>query len=172
MSFRIIENSTAKGFAALAKRLQAGEFYVKVGVPDAPAVDEHGTASHEVTLSDTATWLEFGTQRSVAGADGKSSFVEQTPERPIFRNGIKNNIGELQRLGKVSLVLIAQGQATISQQLGLMGALAAGRIKQEFGSSELAPNVPSTIVKKGSSKPGIDTAQTKNAVTWEVIGRD
>jgi hypothetical protein len=158
MSLRIIENTTAKGLEALAARLKAGEFYVKVGVPDDPAVNEAGEPSKEVTLGDTAKWLEFGTDKA--------------PERPIFRNGIKNNIGELQRLGKVSLILIAQGQATISHQLGLMGALAAGRIKQEFGSSELAPNTQATKDRKGSSKPGIDTAQTKNSVTWEVIGHD
>jgi hypothetical protein len=158
MSLRIIENSTAKGFKALADRLKAGEFYVKVGVPDDPAVNEAGEASHEVTLGDTARWLEFGTPTA--------------PERPIFRNGIRNSIGELQRLGKVNLLLISQGQMTVDRVLGLMGALAAGRIKQEFGSSELAPNAPSTIERKGSSRPGIDTAQTKNSVTWEVIGHD
>ena len=158
MSLRIIENSTAKGLEVLAKRLAAGEFYVKVGVPDDPVVNEDGVASKEVTVGDTAKWLEFGTKTA--------------PERPIFRNGIKHNLEDLQRLGKVSLVIIAQGQATINHQLGLMGALAAGRIKQEFGSSDLAPNAQSTKDRKGSSKPGIDTAQTKNAVTWEVVGRD
>jgi hypothetical protein len=158
MSLRILENSTAKGLEALAKRLAAGEFYVKVGVPDDPAVNEDGVASKEVTVGDTAKWLEFGTKTA--------------PERPIFRNGIRKNVGELQRLGKVNLLLIAQGQVTISHALGLMGAFAAGKIKQEFGASDLPPNAPSTIERKGSSKPGIDTAQTKNAVTWEVMSHD
>jgi len=156
MSLRIIENTTAKGLEALAKRLAAGEFYVKVGVPDSPAKNTDGTENHEVTVSDTMTWLEFGTPTQ--------------EERPIFRNGIRKNIKELQRLGRVNLMLIAQGQMTIDRALGLMGATAAGRIKQEFGSSDLAPNKQSTIDRKGSSKPGIDTAQTKNSVTWEVIG--
>lgn len=158
MSLRIIENTTERGLKALADRLKAGEFYVKVGVPDSPAMNEDGSENREVTVSDTMTWLEFGTKFA--------------PERPIFRNGIRKNIGELQRLGKVNLLLIAQGQVTISYALGLMGALAAGRIKQEFGSSDLAPNRQSTIDRKGSSRPGIDTAQTKNSVTWEVIGYD
>lgn len=158
MSLRIIENTTAKGLKALADRLKAGEFYVKVGVPDSPAMNTDGTENHEVTVSDTMTWLEFGTPTQ--------------PERPIFRNGVKKNVGELQRLGKVNLLLISQGQMTIDRALGLMGSLAAGRIKQEFGSSDLPPNAQSTIDRKGSSKPGIDTAQTKNSVTWEVIGHD
>ena len=156
MSLRIIENTTEKGLKALAARLKAGEFYVKVGVPDDPAVNEAGEPSKEVTLGDTARWLEFGT--------------DTAPERPIFRNGIRKNIKEFQRLGRVNLMLIAQGQMTTDRALGLIGATAAGRIKQEFGSSDLAPNKQSTIDRKGSSKPGIDTAQTKNSVTWEVIG--
>lgn len=157
MSIRILENSTANGLATLASRIKAGEFYVKVGVPDSPAVDEDGHASGKVTVGDVAQWLEFGTATA--------------PERPVFRNGIRNNVPEFQRLNKVNLMMLSEGKITIDRALGQLGAVAAGKIKKEFGSAALAPNRPSTIARKGSSKPGIDTGQLRQSVTFEVIGR-
>lgn len=48
---------------------------------------------------------------------------------------------------------------------GMIGATAAQAM---FGSGELAPNAPSTIAKKGSSAPLIDTGALRAAVTYVV----
>jgi hypothetical protein len=48
--------------------------------------------------------------------------------------------------------------------------MGASRVKVKILDGDFEPNAPSTIAKKGSSHPLIDTGQEKNSVTWEVIG--
>ena len=44
------------------------------------------------------------------------------------------------------------------------GTIAANAAKRKFGSAELAPNAPSTIARKGSDKPLIDTGSLRRSI--------
>lgn len=57
------------------------------------------------------------------------------------------------------------GAEAAYNRAGMIGASAAQAM---FGSSALAPNAPSTIARKGSSAPLIDTGALRAAVTYVV----
>lgn len=150
MSFRIVKDTVKQGLDALKHRLvQANGRQVKVGVPEGKA------GNTESSLADVAKWNEFGT--------------EDIPERPAFRNGIAKAKTKILALNKRNLLLIAKDEMSVEQALDMLGALATGEIKREFVSGEFAPNAPSTIAKKGSSRPLIDSGQLRQSITWEVV---
>lgn len=62
---------------------------------------------------------------------------------------------------------IAAG-VTPDQTLEQIGAIAAGATQQYITDLKEPPNAPSTIEKKGSSNPLIDTGSMRASVTWKV----
>lgn len=148
MSARVVRDSRGRGLEALARRIGKGRDAVLVGVP-AGKVEPDGKSSAEV-----AAWLEFGTSTS--------------PERPFLRVGIRSNLDAFRRLGRIDLVGIAEGTMTMDAALGRLGQLAAGKVKAGFTTGEWAPNAPSTIARKGSDRPGIDTGSYRQSITYQV----
>jgi hypothetical protein len=151
------ENTLTPGLEALKKRLAAGEHLVKVGLPSGPKMESDGTASTK-SLEEVALINEFGSQ------DG------HVPERPAWRLGLAHGQEDFNRLNRANLKLVADGKKTLAQALGELGAMGAGRVKTEIDVGDFEPNAPSTIAKKKSSHPLIETTQEKNSVTWEVMG--
>ena len=150
-------NTLTPALADLKKRLASGEHMVKVGLPDDPALDSDGKFSGQ-TLGEVALINEFGSQ------DG------HVPERPAWRMGLAHGQKDFNRLNAVNLKLVAEGKKTHRQALEELGLMGASRVKVKILDGDFEPNAPSTIAKKGSSHPLIDTGQEKNSVTWEVIG--
>jgi hypothetical protein len=150
------EDTLTPSLEKLQERLSAGEHLVKVGLPDDPALTTDGKFSGK-TLGETARINEFGSEDGVI------------PERPAWRMGLAHGQKDFNRLNKANLVLVAAGRKSLEQALGELGAMGAGRVKTEIQDGDFEPNAPSTIARKGSSHPLIDTAQTRQSVTWEVI---
>lgn len=61
-----------------------------------------------------------------------------------------------------------EGGLTPDQTLDQIGAVAAGATQQYITDLQTPPNAPSTIEKKGSSNPLIDTGSMRASVTWKV----
>lgn len=141
---------------ALKKRLAEGEYMVKVGLPDDPHLDADGKPTG-LTLGETARINEFGTEDGVI------------PERPAWRLGLAHGQKEFNRLNELNLHLVAMGRKPLERALGELGAMGAARVKTEIRDGDFAPNAPSTVAKKGSSHPLIDTGQEKQSVTWEIM---
>jgi hypothetical protein len=55
--------------------------------------------------------------------------------------------------------------------LDILGALGATEVKKTIteGEGVPPPNAPSTVARKGSSRPLVDTGRMLNAITWEVF---
>lgn len=123
---------------------QASGLKAKVGIQNQEAAADHGG----IRNVELAAIHEFG-----AGVPERS-FVRATVDRE--RSQI---IRLLDRVGR------AQG-ADIRRKLGLLGLKVRGlmirTIDQSIG---IEPNAPSTIARKGSSRPLIDTGQLKNSIT-------
>lgn len=151
------EDTLTPALEELKKRLEKGEHLVKVGLPDDPKVDADGRALGQLTLGDTARINEFGTE------DGR------VPERPAWRQGLKGGAPDFNRLNRVNLARVAQGKIPLETALGQLGAMGASKVREEILDGEFTPNAPSTIARKGSSHPLVDTAQEKNSITWEVV---
>jgi len=110
-----------------------------------------------MTIGDTALINEFGSQ------DGT------IPERPAWRLGLAHGEKYFNRLNKVNLLKVAKGVMPLEMALGQLGAMGAARVKVEILDGEFTPNAPGTIARKGSSHPLVDTSQTRQSITWEVV---
>lgn len=150
------EDTLTPALEELKKRLAAGEHMVKVGLPDDEKLDIDGAGTGK-TLGETALINEFGSEDGLI------------PERPAFRMGLAHGQHDFNRLNKANLVLVAKGKKHLDQALGELGEMGVARVKTEILDGDFVENAPSTIARKGSSHPLIDTAQEKNSVTWEIV---
>lgn len=124
---------------------------VAVGVlqEDAQRNEEDG-----VTIGQVATFVEYGT--------------ETAPARSFIRDTIDMNRA---RYSKMILALnghVVEGKMTTKRALELVGTRVQADIRNRMAQGIPPPNAPSTIAKKKSSTPTIDTGQLKGAVNYEV----
>ena len=133
---------------SLADKLKKGE--VAVGVPAS-------SGSYDgISVVEVAAINEFGTAR--------------IPERSFLRvplNQSRDKLGKALEHAAKSMI-DGKSDFTAMSQVGAMGAA----ICQEAISNGIAPaNKPSTIQKKGSSTPLIDTGNLRQSITY-VVGGD
>lgn len=135
---------------ALVARVGSGPMVVEVGVLGPKAAKARG----KVTIGQIATWLEFGTSRQ--------------PARPAIRSWFDKNAQANQDFAKRLAERRLRGQLTVEQSLQQIGAYAVGGIQKHIAAGITPPNALSTIRKKGSSKPWIDTGQTRASFSFRI----
>lgn len=141
------------GWTELGKRIDAlAGGHVLVGVQGPKADAQHGEDG--LTVADVVSFNEFGLG---------------VPERSVIRATIDENEAPLLKLtadlGR-AVVLDAMGPA---QALGVLGLHAVGLMQERISNGIAPENRPSTVKKKGSSKPWIDTGQARQAFTHKVV---
>lgn len=147
--FRVTKDTNFAGLQALAQRLRANMDTVLVGVP-AGAEEKDGTP-----LALVAAANEFGT------SDGR------IPERAFLRRlRSRRHQRYLMQVNRASLIPVVAGRSTMERALERLGTVAVGIVKREIAEGRFAPNAPSTIAKKGSERPLIDTGQLRQSITW------
>jgi len=136
---------------------------VKVGVTEdvgSQAVD--GGA----TLAQIAAWNELGVPISENGGD--KWFI---PPRPFIRgfvDGKRELIQKtLDRLGQ----MVADGKLKAEEAMARLGEFGQSGVKSYIRSGVFTPNASSTIARKGSSKPLIDTGTLRNSIRYQVINK-
>lgn len=102
-----------------------------------------------------AIWNEFGTNRGI-------------PERPFMRNTMRKNKNKYRDVLKKIAEGILNGDTDFRTAMNKLAILAQGDVQSEITSLRKPPNASSTIKKKGSSNPLIDTGAMRQAVTWEL----
>ena len=154
VSAKMERKSPAKLKAALAalKDLDKGPDRVKVGWP----------AGTPGGILERAVFNEMGTKT--------------IPERPALRNAMRANRSKYQRAIKAEmrslLKTIEAGGSISGAKVGIMsrlGILGQGDVQSEITSLQSPPNAPSTIARKKSSNPLIETGQMRAAVSWQLI---
>lgn len=102
-----------------------------------------------------AQWNEFGTTK--------------IPSRPFLRGTMEKNAGKYARF------LVAQARAglggsdrTYRQAMNRLGLMMVGDVQQAISNGVPPPNAPSTIAKKGSSTPLIETGLMRSEVEHKV----
>lgn len=123
----------------LAKRLE-GQTRVLVGVPEGAGSYEDG-----LTIATIAAVNNFGS------ADG------HIPARPFLEPAITKGAPQYQRLAELMIPKVLSGEMTMRVLLEQMGNLAQGHVQQQILDTHTPPNAQSTIDKKGSDHPLIDT---------------
>lgn len=148
--------STDLGYRNLLKRAGLNHT-ISVGIHDKEGDEEHENAPG-LTVSQVATWLEFGTSRQVA--------------RPFIRGWFDEN----EALAREAISRMAQQVVAgkISREVALerLGQFFVKKIQARMAAGLEPPNRPSTLKRKGEgAKAGIDTGQVRSSVTYQVERR-
>jgi hypothetical protein len=151
----------AKALVARLRALRVSSAAVRVGIlSDQPKRqrDGGGGGKEPYSLVEVAAVHEFG-----APAAG-------IPRRSFIRATIDEKRAEVERLERALLAQVVEGKIELRQALDLMGAKVAGWIQTRIADGIAPPNAASTVRRKKSSKPLVDTGQLRSAVTWVVEG--
>ncbi len=94
------------------------------------------------------------------------------PARPVLKPAIgaentKNKIETIMRDAALEALVYGNRQKA-EQEFHKAGMIGRDACKAWITGGNLAPNAPSTIRKKGSSRPLIDTASMMNSITYAV----
>lgn len=103
---------------------------------------------------DIAVWNHFGTRT--------------IPERPFIENALRENEGAYRVAMRAAAQAILDERYSLRTALERLGLKAVADIRAEITALQTPPNAPSTIARKGSSNPLIDTGRMRRAVTHEV----
>lgn len=79
----------------------------------------------------------------------------------------KNRIKYIKYIGK-QLTPIIRRRQTMNAAWQTVGIMAVADIQEYMITAQFTPLAPSTIARKGSSKPLIDTGQMRQAITYRV----
>ena len=109
--------------------------------------------SPDVTILDVAMWNELGTVNS--------------PPRPFMRMSIDENKAKINAFCANEARKISQG-GTAEQALKSIGVFAKGLVQEKIKDGTFVPNAPSTIARKGSDKPLIDTGRMRQSVNFVI----
>lgn len=148
MSASVSDRMTVAGrrFQNMLKELERNEVYVGF---------QHGEASQDngTDICDVAAWNELGTVNM--------------PSRPFLRNSVDENEAKID-----SFIQSKKGDfvrsVSAEQVLKEIGIFQKDLIQEKITEGDFAPNAESTIKKKGSGKPLIDTGKMRQSVNYVI----
>jgi len=126
--------------------------YSKVGLPK-EAQPKSGHLSSMSDLVIVGAVHEFGAPRV------------GVPQRSWLRTGADEAKPALNKLIQKQYDAVLRGQTSVHLALRTLGVFMTGRIKRKIRNLKFPPNAPSTIRKKGSANPLIDTGQMVQSIT-------
>lgn len=116
---------------------------VLVGIHEDAGMTEDG----DLTMAQLGAVLHFGTQT--------------IPPRPWLDTGVNSGIQDY-------LDVIQNHSDDLDNALEIIGQIAVGRVQQYITDLKEPANATSTIEKKGSSNPLIDTGAMRQSVTYKI----
>jgi len=141
----VVTSDGKKLFKALE---ELAKLEVRVGFQKGEATADNGT-----DIADIAMWNEVGTVH--------------IPPRPFMRNSVDSNEGVIKGNCLKVAEAVVNGMSA-EQALDILGNMQKGLIQDSIESGGYTPNAPSTIRKKGSSTPLIDTGLMRQSVNYVV----
>jgi len=98
---------------------------------------------------------------------GKGSF--SIPERSFLRTSFDEKNEEWASFFKNQLKYVLALEMDVQTLFNRLGARMVGDIQEKITDLDAPPNAPSTIAKKGSSNPLIDTGGLRMRITYRVV---
>jgi len=148
VSIKVTSKWTNEGQKLKRELERLNQMEVAVGYQAGASVYPDGT-----DVVDVAMWNEFGTSRS--------------PSRPFMRDSVDNHRDEIE-----AFMIQKKGQlmngASAEQILKDIGIFQKDLVQNEIREGSFQANAPSTIKKKGSSKPLIDSGTMRQSVQYQV----
>ena len=123
-----------------------------VGFQDRSGKYEKG--KNPASVAQVAMFNEYGT--------------ENMPARPFMRNTLEKHSDELKDFSTNVVLKGVMNGDDAKTAMNKMGSYTKGLMQREIRDGEYAPNAPSTIRKKKSSHPLIDTGRMRQSVVYEV----
>lgn len=148
MSVNISDTLTPEGKRFMKELQELAKLEAQIGIHRGDNVDENGT-----DYADIAAWNEFGTTH--------------IPSRPFLKQSVDNNIDEINQL-LMELKQMFMNGTSAKQILKEIGETQKALIKVEITDGSFEPNAKSTVKKKGSDKPLIDTGQLLQSVNYKI----
>ena len=142
---------TPEGRRFYAQLQELARMEVRVGYQVGEATDDDG-----VDMCDIAAWNELGTEHS--------------PARPFLRQTVENNENKINTFCSKEAKKMLEG-GTAEQCLDKIGVFMKGLVQKTIRDGDFEPNAASTIRKKGSDKPLIDTGRMRQSVNYHVKER-
>ena len=142
---------TPEGQRFFAEIEKLKEQQVFVGFQAGQVADDRG-----VDMAQIAMFNELGTSTA--------------PARPFLRDSVDENEDVIRDQCGKELKKLTTG-ATAETVLKRVGALGVRLVQEKIESGSFEPNAPSTIKKKGSDKPLIDTGRMRQSVKYVVKRR-
>lgn len=158
MRGRVSVKQTNPGWAKdIAKRVTGlANKEVAAGFPHG---SEAGSQTYDngASVLDVAIWNQFGTNR--------------IPARPFIDRAVDRIENDESGSGSYIAKQVIDGKISSGTALKQIGLVAENAIREAITDDMYEPNAPSTIRRKRSSKPLIDTGKMRQAVTSVVRNR-
>lgn len=148
MGARTRDRITPEGQRFFRELAELKELEVRVGFQRGKAQEEDGT-----DICDVAAFNELGT--------------DHIPARPFIRQSVDDNESKINSFLKEEVKDFAQGKSA-EQILKEIGIFQKDLMQDKITSGSFAPNAESTIKKKGSSKPLVDTGRMRQSVNYAI----
>lgn len=148
MGARVRISLTGEGrrFEQMLRELQNRE--VRIGFQHGEASEEDGT-----DICDVAMWNELGT--------------EHIPPRPFLRKSVDENTAEINSFLQSKKEDFLRG-VSAEQILKEIGIFQKDLIQEKITEGSYVPNAASTIIRKGSDHPLIDTGRMRQSVNYVI----
>lgn len=142
--------SVIRSDSGLWKKLSRGAFGGSVLV----GIQEGSGSEDETTLAQIAQWLHDGTST--------------IPPRPFLSATLDGRLSEVQAIVRRVARAVLDGKLEADQGLALLGQWGRDRVIQQIVNRSFEKNADSTIEKKGSDMPLVDTGQLKSTISYVV----
>jgi len=127
-----------------------------------PGGTSYGYASKAAADRNDVRFLKSGRGYMELGVTGPH--VIKIPARPWLNPGVAS--GNVEYLAIIEKTIADKG--TIEQALNKVGVVAVGKVQKYMTDLRTPPNAASTIKKKGSSNPLIDSGALRQSVTYKI----
>lgn len=125
-----------------------------------PGGTEYGYATEEAARDGDVRFLKTGTGYATLGVTKPHQI--KIPPRPWLDVGVLSGADEYEK------ALQDLQPATLTDALRVVGVEAVGAVKDYMNELRDPPNAKSTVAKKGSSNPLIDSGEMRNSVNFVV----
>lgn len=133
--------------------IKLGEYDVLVGYVRGVSPYPAEGGDEPADLVDVAAYNEFGTST--------------IPPRPFMKQGIENHGDTISKVAEYEMKKVING-GNAGDALNMLGIAGKAAIQEEIATGIFAPNAPSTIRKKKSSRPLIDTGHMRQNVQYYI----
>lgn len=138
------ERWTPEGKRFMQELEKLKKLTVKIGYQD-----DGKAQGKEVRMLDIAAWNELGTVNM--------------PARPFMRDSVDNHKQEIEAFAQAQMKRLVGG-ATAENILADMGVMQQALMQNEITQGSFTPDAKSTIRKKKSDKPLIDTGRMRQSI--------